>query len=172
MLLSLGVKMEIPVKTRRHKVWEAPLFRQSLTVAVLFLAGSGTTDTQQAPAAPMRAAGTNAVVADVVVRDAKGDPVTALTKADFRLFEDGVAQQIGDVTVVGVAAADATVTVNAGSPSTERSELSATAVDSWSRTRTISREALGKSTGIVTITTSSPISRRTRYSTANGVPSR
>ena len=41
------------------------------------------------------------MVIDVVVRDAKGRPVTDLTRADFELLEDGVAQTLGDVTRVG-----------------------------------------------------------------------
>lgn len=45
--------------------------------------------------------GVAAVVVDVVVRDGKGNPVTGLTKDDFELLEDGVRQEIGDVTVVG-----------------------------------------------------------------------
>jgi VWFA-related protein len=49
----------------------------------------------------MRGTGTDAVVADVVVRDAKGNPVSGLTKADFQLLEDGIVQQIGDVTAIG-----------------------------------------------------------------------
>ncbi len=46
---------------------------------------------------------TTAVVIDVVVRDSRGRPVTNLTRADFELLEDGVRQEIGDVTRVGVA---------------------------------------------------------------------
>ena len=45
---------------------------------------------------------TTAVVIDVVVRDAKGRPVTDLTRSDFELLEDGVLQELGDVTRVGV----------------------------------------------------------------------
>lgn len=43
---------------------------------------------------------TSAVVIDVIVRDKDGRPVTNLGKADFAVFEDGVQQEIGDVTVV------------------------------------------------------------------------
>lgn len=39
-----------------------------------------------------------AILADVVVRDRRGQPVTDLTAADFELYEDGVRQQIGSVT--------------------------------------------------------------------------
>lgn len=49
---------------------------------------------------------TTAVVIDVVVRDAKGRPVTDLTRPDFELLEDGVRQELGDVTRVGVPAAN------------------------------------------------------------------
>jgi VWFA-related protein len=41
-----------------------------------------------------------AIVADVVVRDKKGRPVTDLRRQDFQLFEDGVLQEIADVTLV------------------------------------------------------------------------
>ena len=54
---------------------------------------------------PKFGAATTAVVIDVVVRDAKGRPVTDLTRADFELLEDGVPQELGDVTRVGVPAA-------------------------------------------------------------------
>ncbi len=50
---------------------------------------------------PKFGAATTAVVIDVVVRDAKGRPVTDLTRADFELLEDGVPQDLGDVTRVG-----------------------------------------------------------------------
>jgi VWFA-related protein len=43
---------------------------------------------------------TSAIIVDVVVRDKQGEPVTDLTRQDFRLFEDGVPQDIGDVTLV------------------------------------------------------------------------
>lgn len=52
---------------------------------------------------PAVRAGTTAIVVDVIVRDGKGAPVTGLTKNDFELFENGVRQEIGDVTVVGSA---------------------------------------------------------------------
>jgi VWFA-related protein len=52
---------------------------------------------------PIVHGGTSAVVVDVIVRDGKGNPVTGLSKNDFELFEDGVRQTIGDVTIVGSA---------------------------------------------------------------------
>lgn len=45
--------------------------------------------------------GVSAVVVDAIVRDRRGNPVTDLTKADFELFEDGVRQEIAELTVVG-----------------------------------------------------------------------
>src|SRR5579872_3950919 len=101
------------------------MLRQVLTCAVVLLSCSVTAGTQQIQPTPMRVTGAEAVVADVVVRDAKGDPVTGLTKADFRLFEDGVAQEIGDVTAVGVAPAGTATPATAGSASTDRSAVSA-----------------------------------------------
>ena len=70
-----------------------------LAVIVLVAAVSGHGDAQQPD--PKFGAATTAVVIDVVVRDAKGRPVTDLTRADFELLEDGVAQTLGDVTRVG-----------------------------------------------------------------------
>lgn len=46
------------------------------------------------------ASGTTAITVDVVVRDKHGKPVTDLTRDDFQLFEDGVAQQLADMTLV------------------------------------------------------------------------
>jgi VWFA-related protein len=45
-------------------------------------------------------AGTTAITVDVVVRDKAGKPVTNLQREDFELLEDGVRQDIGDVTLV------------------------------------------------------------------------
>jgi VWFA-related protein len=56
------------------------------------------------PSQPLTASAT-AIVVDVVVRDNRGNPVTDLRREDFRLLEDGVAQEIGDVTVVADPAA-------------------------------------------------------------------
>jgi VWFA-related protein len=69
--------------------------------AVLLLALSGR---QQSPTpAPGRILGSGAmaIVVDAVVLDAKGNLVSGLQKEDFRLFEDGVQQDIGDLTFVG-----------------------------------------------------------------------
>jgi VWFA-related protein len=49
-------------------------------------------------------AATTAVVVDVVVRDRRGNPVTDLRKEDFELLEDGVRQEIADLTLVAPAA--------------------------------------------------------------------
>ena len=58
---------------------------------------------QQSPPA-QRATGTvksdaTAILVDVVVRDKRGDPITDLSAADFEVEEDGVAQQVGSVTL-------------------------------------------------------------------------
>ena len=72
----------------------------ALAVSVAAAAlGQGTRSSRD----PKFGAATTAVVIDVVVRDAKGRPVTDLTRADFELLEDGVLQELGDVTRVGVA---------------------------------------------------------------------
>jgi VWFA-related protein len=62
-------------------------------------------DAPQRPPSQPLTAGATAVVVDVVVRDNRGNPVTDLRKEDFRLLENGVIQEIGDVTVVGDPAA-------------------------------------------------------------------
>jgi VWFA-related protein len=46
------------------------------------------------------ASGVAAIVVDAVVRDTKGHPVTDLRQEDFQLFEDGVQQELGDVSAV------------------------------------------------------------------------
>jgi len=53
------------------------------------------------PAQPQFAAGATAITVDVVVRDKHGKPVTDLKRGDFELLEDGVRQDIGDMTMVG-----------------------------------------------------------------------
>jgi len=47
----------------------------------------------------LKAAAT-AITVDVVVRDQRGRPVTDLQRSDFQLLEDGVPQQIGDLSIV------------------------------------------------------------------------
>ena len=90
--------------------------RKLLTVAALVLTLPGTTHTEQVPSARIRGAGADAVVVDVIVRDGRGNPVTGLTKADFQVFDDGVAQEIGDVTAVGAAKPEQSENVSASSP--------------------------------------------------------
>jgi VWFA-related protein len=69
-----------------------------VALAAVPLAGAQQPDV---PSQPLKT-GISAVVIDVVVRDGKGRPVTDLRKEDFQLLEDGVEQQIGDMTVAGV----------------------------------------------------------------------
>ena len=71
----------------------------SSTIAALALASS-VVATQEQRDSRLKTAVT-AVTVDVVVRDHRGHPVTDLRRADFQLLEDGVVQEIGDVTVVG-----------------------------------------------------------------------
>ncbi|MGB2714565.1 MAG: VWA domain-containing protein [Vicinamibacterales bacterium] len=59
---------------------------------------------QTPPQTPPRASGTvqataTAVLVDVVVRDRRGQPITDLAAADFEVFEDGVLQDIGALTL-------------------------------------------------------------------------
>lgn len=72
-------------------------------VILLFCIFSGPLTARQEPDTPPKQnfrAAVAAIVVDAVVRDSKGKPVTDLRKEDFELFEDGVRQDIGDVTVV------------------------------------------------------------------------
>lgn len=63
-----------------------------LLAASGFLSAAGQqSSTPQAPTQPI-GSGVSAIVVDVVVRDAKGRPVTDLTKEDFELREEGVVQ--------------------------------------------------------------------------------
>jgi len=79
----------------------------------------------QAPATQGRSqsftAGTTAITVDVVVHDKRGKPVTDLSRADFELLEDGVRQDIGDVTLVadGVATPAAPKTLLERTPTSE-----------------------------------------------------
>ena len=89
--------------------------------SILIVALSGVIAFAQEPAPPVFNSGASAVMVDVVVRDKKGNPVTGLTRADFELLEDGVRQEIGDLTVVGGASASTgpasgTSSAEAGSP--------------------------------------------------------
>jgi VWFA-related protein len=65
---------------------------------------------------------TNAVVIDVVVRDGKGNPVIDLGKEDFQLFEDGIQQQVGDVTAVRSPRLEPDVQARTGTPSAQTAE--------------------------------------------------
>jgi VWFA-related protein len=79
-------------------------FAQALILILLLSASSSPLPARQEPAASPPAqnlrTGVTAIVVDAVVRDSKGKPVTNLRKEDFELLEDGVRQDIGDVTVV------------------------------------------------------------------------
>lgn len=100
-----------------------------LLTILLVAAVSGHGDAQQPD--PKFGAATTAVVIDVVVRDAKGQPVTDLTRADFELLEDGVRQEIGDVTRVGApvrAAARSGTSIGAPAAQPRRPDASARAV--------------------------------------------
>lgn len=70
----------------------------SSAIAVFALASSAAT--QQDLRDTRLKAATTAITVDVVVRDQRGRPVTGLGRTDFQLLEDGVPQQIGDITLV------------------------------------------------------------------------
>jgi VWFA-related protein len=75
---------------------------QAVVIAVSLALGTASPHGQgQAPA---RASGvsqaqTTAVLVDVVVRDRRGQPVTDLTAAEFEVYEDGVLQDLGAMTL-------------------------------------------------------------------------
>jgi VWFA-related protein len=71
-----------------------------LTVTVALLSGSVSATRQDPQRPPVFTTTTTARVIDVVVRDKKAKPVVGLRKEDFRLTENGVAQEILDVTAV------------------------------------------------------------------------
>src|SRR5687767_2617524 len=88
------------------------MMRVRLLVIVLCLAAAASPPVPSAvegPAAqtqppPARADRTvqssaTAVLVDVVVRDRRGQPVTDLAAADFEIYEDGVRQEIGSLTL-------------------------------------------------------------------------
>ncbi len=76
--------------------------RAGLLVALAAALNGPSLQQRQVPSPrPVIASGTTAVVVDAVVVDAKGNPVTDLRKENFHLFEDGVEQDVGDLTFVG-----------------------------------------------------------------------
>jgi VWFA-related protein len=73
----------------------------AITLAVwAAIAPSTTPVDHQDPKANQFTTGTIAITVDVVVRDKHGKPVTDLKREDFELLEDGVRQDIGDMTLV------------------------------------------------------------------------
>jgi VWFA-related protein len=79
--------------------------RWIVSLVLMFSSLAAPQDPPRQPQLEPLASGTTAIVVDVVVRDNRGNPVTDLRKEDFRLLENGVIQEIGDVTVVGDPAA-------------------------------------------------------------------
>lgn len=78
--------------------------RVRLLVIVLCLAAAAAPPAAQRQPPPARAdrtvqSGATAVLVDVVVRDRRGQPVTDLAPADFEIYEDGVRQEIGSLTL-------------------------------------------------------------------------
>jgi VWFA-related protein len=71
-----------------------------LAVVVGVLVALSAAPRAQPPSRPTFGAATSAVVVDVVVRDRQGRPITDLAIADFEIYEDGVAQEIGALSMV------------------------------------------------------------------------
>jgi VWFA-related protein len=106
------------------------LLRHTLLVAVLICAPAILAARQQPAASPppqRLASGVAGIVVDAVVRDGRGNPVTDLRKEDFQLLEDGVPQQIGDVTVVMPGRVGTDQRMIAGTPAPSVDAASATA---------------------------------------------
>jgi VWFA-related protein len=77
--------------------------RALILILLLCISPSPLTARQEpAPSPPKQnfRAAVAAIVVDAVIRDSKGKPITNLRKEDFELLEDGVRQDIGDLTVV------------------------------------------------------------------------
>ena len=55
---------------------------------------------QAQPPRPTFGTRTAAVIVDAVVRDRQGRPITDLTLKDFEIYEDGVRQQIGALSMI------------------------------------------------------------------------
>jgi VWFA-related protein len=93
------------MKDRVHIV----LWGWSVIALAVVLGAQAPTSTQ-----PRFATGATAITVDVVVRDKHGKPVTDLRKEDFELLEDGVHQDIGDMTLVAAGAQGAASTTAVG----------------------------------------------------------
>lgn len=80
--------------------------RCAASSAVLVVCAAAIVIHAQQPPPPAQAdgqrfeSGTTAVMVDVVVRDKQGKPVTDLTASDFEIYEDGVRQAVGAMTMV------------------------------------------------------------------------
>jgi VWFA-related protein len=94
--------------------------RHSL-LAMLALAGPPLFAQQQPPAPPVFSSEAELVVVDVVVTDGKGLPVRGLTRADFVVKEDGVAQEIATFEAI-----DRPATLATGSAATATGTAGAT----------------------------------------------
>jgi len=105
--------------------------RTLLTIALIgaaALLSNATPAARQSPSADREqppqafAAGTTAVLVDVVVRDRSGTPVTDLRARDFELYEDGVRQEIASVTLVAPPASGSTPPASTGDREPRRRE--------------------------------------------------
>jgi VWFA-related protein len=91
--------------------WKFGLAAITFTVLVLFVAPDGAQQTSNAPPQDANPPGfrlrvsSNLVLVPVVVRDAKGQPVTGFRKEDFKVFDRGQEQQIGQFEVESLAPA-------------------------------------------------------------------
>ena len=70
-----------------------------LCVALGTVFPAAQTQTPPARARGVVQAEATAILVDVIVRDKRGQPVTDLTASDFEVYEDGVLQEIGAVTL-------------------------------------------------------------------------
>jgi VWFA-related protein len=99
-----------------------------LVLCVVGAASAPRAQTQPPPARADRAiqSQATAILVDVVVRDKRGQPVTDLTADDFEIYEDGVPQEVGSLTLFRPNAAGGTQPA-ATSPASAPAEPGATA---------------------------------------------
>lgn len=73
--------------------------RRAAFLVGLLVAASGATQARP-PSRPTFGTRTSAVIVDAVVRDRQGRPIADLAIKDFEIYEDGVRQQIGALSMI------------------------------------------------------------------------
>jgi len=113
--------------------WKFGFASITFTVLALFVAPDGAQQTSNAPTQDANPQGfrlrvsSSLVLVPVVVRDAKGQPVTGLRKEDFKVFDRGHEQQIGQFEVESLAPAQPLTTTPASTGGANAASSSTTA---------------------------------------------